>query len=219
VTTNDPAAADAWGRSRGPGRPRDSSRDEAILASTLEILKEQGYRGLTIEGVAVSAGVGRPTIYRRWPSKPALVVAALVRSTRLAVPAVDTGSLRGDLTAVQHHQVELMSSPESRRVTAGLIADLATDPELNQIYVREYLAPRRATVWQVLQRAVDRNELDADVDFAFVYDLLVGPLFMRAVVWGQPLAPDAAEKTVEVILAAFATNPVVHPPQDGRVAD
>ncbi len=70
----------------------------------------------------------------------------------------------------------------------------------------QYLAPRRATVWQVLQRGVDRGELDADVDFAFVYDLLVGPLFMRAVVWGQPLAPDAAEKTADVILAAFAAT-------------
>ena len=154
--------------------------------------------------MAASAGVGRPTIYRRWPSKPALVVAALVESARLAVPEVDTGSLRRDLIAVQRHQVELMSSPESRRVTAGLIGDLATDPELAETYVTQYLAPRRATVWRVLQRGVDRGELDADVDFAFVYDLLVGPLFMRAVVWGQPLEPDAAEKTADVVLTTFA---------------
>ncbi len=56
----------------------------------------------------------------------------------------------------------------------------------------------------LLQRGVDRGELDADVDFAFIYDLLVGPLFMRAVVWGEQLAPDAAEKTADVILTAFA---------------
>jgi AcrR family transcriptional regulator len=173
----------------------------------LAILQEQGYRGVTIEGVAARAGVARPTIYRRWPSKPALVVAALVGSDRLAVPAPDTGSLRRDLIAVQRHQVELMSSPDARRVTAGLIADLADDPELGDTYVSQYLAPRRATVLQVLQRGVDRGELDPDADFAFVYDLLVGPLFMRAVVWGQPLTPDAAEKTADVILAAFAASP------------
>jgi AcrR family transcriptional regulator len=205
VTTT-PAEGDAPEEGRRPGRPRDARRDEAILAATLEILKEQGYVGLTIEGVAVSAGVGRPTIYRRWPSKPALVVAALVQSTRLAIPVVDTGSLRRDLIAVQRRQVELMSSPESRRVTAGLIADLATDPELAQSYVSQYLAPRRASVWQVLQRGVDRGELAADVDFAFVYDLLMGPLFMRAVVWGEPLPADAAETTTDVILAAFAPD-------------
>jgi hypothetical protein len=66
------------------------------------------------------------------------------------------------------------------------------------------LAPRRAAVWRVLQRGVDRGELDADADFAFVYDLLVGPLFMRAVVWGQPLEPDAAENTADVVLTTFA---------------
>jgi AcrR family transcriptional regulator len=191
---------------RPPGRPRDVRRDEAILAATLELLQEHGYRGLTIDGVAAGAGVGRPTIYRRWPSKPALVVAALVDSARLALPLPDTGSLRGDLIQVQHHQVELMNSPDTRRVTAGLIADLATDPELAETYVTQYLAPRRSRVWRVLERGVHRGELAADVDMAFAYDLLVGPLFMRAVVWGQTLAPDAAEKTVDVALATFGVR-------------
>ena len=204
MATKDRAAGDTEGASRGPGRPRDARHDQAILDATLGILLEQGYRGVTIEGVAARAGVGRPTIYRRWPSKPAVVVAALVQSERLALPAPDTGSLRNDLIAVQRHQVERMNSPDARRVTAGLIADLADDPDLADTYVSQFLVPRRATVWEVLQRGVDRGELDADVDLSFIYDLLVGPLFMRAVVWGQPLAPDAPEKTADVILAAFA---------------
>jgi AcrR family transcriptional regulator len=112
VSSQDPAAGDAQREPRGPGRPRDARRDEAILTATLGILRELGYRGLTVGGVAARAGVGRPTIYRRWSSKPALVVAALVESARLAVPLVDTGSLREDLIAVQRHQVELMSSPK-----------------------------------------------------------------------------------------------------------
>jgi AcrR family transcriptional regulator len=214
VSANDPSRTHPVPEPRGPGRPRDARNDRSILAATLRILQEEGYGGLTIEGVAARAGVGRPTIYRRWPSKPALVVAALVQSSRLAVPVLDTGSLRDDLIAVQRHQVELMGAPDNRRVTAGLIADLANDPELAETYVSQYLAPRRATVWQVLQRGVDRGELDANVDFAFVYDLLVGPLFMRAVVWGQPLAADAAEKTADVILAAFPPNPRAHAQQD-----
>ena len=192
------------GTPRRPGRPRDATRDEAILTAALDLMQQRGYRDLTIESVAEQAGVGRPTIYRRWPSKPALVVAALARSTRLAVPPVDTGSLRRDLIALQRHRLELMSPPTSRRVTAGLIGDLAADPELAESYVREYLAPRRAVVWEVLKRGVDRGELDPDIDLAFAYDLLAGPLFMRAIVWGQPLPKDIAEKTADVILAAFA---------------
>ena len=99
MTANDPGPRTTVPRSRGPGRPRDARHDQAILAATLRILQEKGYGGLTIEGVAARAGVGRPTIYRRWPSKPALVVAALVQSARLAVPVLDTGSLRRDLIA------------------------------------------------------------------------------------------------------------------------
>jgi hypothetical protein len=120
------------------------------------------------------------------------------------MPVVDTGSLRRDLVAMQRRQVDLMNSPAGRRVTAGLIADLAADPQLAETYVSQYMSPRRALVQQALQRGIDRGELKADADFAFIYDLLVGPLFMRAMVWGEQLEPDAAEATVDVILAAFA---------------
>jgi AcrR family transcriptional regulator len=188
---------------RGPGRPRDVRRDEAILRATFEILLAEGYQGLTIESVAARAGVGRPTIYRRWPSKPALVVAALVESARLAIPDADTGSLRGDLIAVQRHQIELMNAPMTRRVTAGLIADLASDLELAERYITEYLVPRRDAVWRVLERGIERGELVRDADLVFIYELLIGPLFMRAVVWGQRLAPGLAETTTDVVLAAF----------------
>jgi AcrR family transcriptional regulator len=216
VTSDEAAAGDGQRPTRGPGRPRDARRDEAILAATLDILNTQGYGELTIEGVATKAGVGRPTIYRRWPSKAALVVAALVQSPRLAVPVRNTGSLRRDLIAFQRHQISLMNSPESRRITAGLIADLAADPELAETYVNQYVAPRRAAVWGVLQRGIDRGELRADLDMAFIYDLLIGPLFMRVVVWGQPLPSDAAEKTADVILAAFAPEPKASRRSRGR---
>jgi AcrR family transcriptional regulator len=201
------------GGARGPGRPRDAGRDAAILAATLQILQEVGYQALTIEAVAARAHVGRPTIYRRWPSKPALVVAALLASSQLALPDIDTGSLRDDLVAVQRRQLDLMNA-DTRRVTAGLVADLAGDAELREIYEREYLVPRRGVVWRVLQRGVERGEIAADVDFAFVYDLLVGPLFMRSVVWGQPLDAEAAERTVDAVLTAFApTRAGQRPPQ------
>ena len=203
MATDEQAGGNEGVPTRRPGRPRDMHRDEAILSATVEILNAEGYKRLTIDGVAARAGVGRPTIYRRWASKAELVVAALTDTVHIAVRDVDTGSLRRDLVAMQRRQIALMSSPESRRITAGLVADLATDPDLAHMYVTEYLAPRREVVFRVLQRGVDRGELAPDTDFAFVHDLLSGPLFMRAVVWGQPLADDTAEKTADVILAAF----------------
>ena len=64
---------------RGPGRPRDPAADRAILQATIELLGEEGYEGLSIEAVAARAGVGKTTVYRRWPSKEPLVVDAIKR--------------------------------------------------------------------------------------------------------------------------------------------
>jgi AcrR family transcriptional regulator len=187
---------------RRPGRPRDPDYDKTILDAVLEILFDKGYAGLTIDGVAARTGVGRPTIYRRWSSKPALVIAALSQSIGLS-PTPDTGSLGADLLAFQQELVRLMDSPDSRRITAGLVADLVTHPELGETYFRDYIKPRQMTVFRALQRGVDRGELRPDVDFTLIYDLLIGPLFMRSVVRGEPLGPDLAGQTVDVVLAAF----------------
>jgi AcrR family transcriptional regulator len=191
--------------SRQPGRPRDPSYDGVILDATLQILFDKGYKGLTIDGVAAKTGMGRPTIYRRWPSKAALVIAALADFVGLS-PTPDTGSLHDDLLAFQSQQVRLMNSPQSRRTTAGLVADLVADPELSEMYFRDYIAPRRDSMKQALQRGVDRGELRPDADFDLIYDLLLGPLFMRSVVRGEPLGRDIAEQTVELILTSFGRN-------------
>jgi AcrR family transcriptional regulator len=205
VAIRDHEQADDPGVPRRPGRPRNSDNDRAILEAAAAILFEKGYAGLTIDGVASAAGVSRPTIYRRWSSKPELVIAALAHRTGLAVPVPNTGSVRRDLMAVQRHQIKEFNSPVSRRVTSGLVADVAIDPELADLYLREYASPRRTSVWRALQRGVDRGELRADIDFGFVSDLLIGPLFMRSIVWGQPLEPSMAKRTVDVVMAAFSS--------------
>ena len=190
---------------RGPGRPRDPSYDKAILETTLEILNDKGYAGLTIDGVAAQTGVGRPTIYRRWRSKPALVIAALMQAPS-AAPAPDTGALRDDLLAFQRDQVRLMDQPASRRITAGLVADLVADPELAETYLTDYVGLRQASVFDALQRGIERGELRPDADVSLIYDLLIGTLFMRSVVRGEVLGPDVAEQIVDLVLTAFGTG-------------
>ena len=194
----------AAGAHRGPGRPRDPGYDKAILDATLEILNDKGYAGLTIDGVAAKTGVGRPTIYRRWRSKPALVIAALTAAPSLS-PAPDTGALRDDLLAFQRDQVVLMDRPESRRITAGLVADLVDDPELAEAYLGDYVELRQKSVSQALQRGIERGELRADADESLIYDLLIGPLFLRSVVRGEPLGPKIAEQIVDLVLTVFGT--------------
>ena len=190
-----PAAA------RGPGRPRNASYDQKILNAAVELLIQNGYAGFTIEGLAARTGVGRPTIYRRWPSKAALATAALDQGIPLA-STPDTGNLREDLRAFQRGRVARMSLPAHRPIVSGLVADSVADPALAAAFVAWHLH-RREGVDVILQRAVDRGELPPDVDFELANDLLLGPLFTRAVVRGQPLAPGLADQTADIVLAAL----------------
>ena len=192
------------GAYRRRGRPRDPGYDKAILDATLEILNNKGYAGLSIDGVAAKTGVGRPTIYRRWPSKAALVIAALTQSP-LLTPAHDTGALRDDLLAFLSDQVRLMNLPASRRITAGLVADLVADPELSETYLGDYVGQRQAAVREALLRGIERGELRPDANLDLIYDLLMGPLFMRSVVRDETLSADMAEQMVDIVLSAFGS--------------
>ena len=201
--TDGERSAPAVPTSRAPGRPRRPATDDAILTATLRVLIELGYQQLTIDAVAVGAGVGRPTIYRRWGSKAALVVAALSRAPSLAaVP--DTGTVRGDLLSIQRDQVAMMNHRGFRRTMPGLVADLASDAELAATYFEHYVLPRQEPVRVVVGRAVERGQL-ADVDLSFICDLLTGPLFYRAVVEGQTLTADLAEDTVRAVIDLYET--------------
>jgi AcrR family transcriptional regulator len=196
--------------------------DQAILDAALEILNTKGYAGLSIDAVAARAGVGRPTIYRRWPSKAALVIAALTQSLGVT-PVPDTGRVRDDLRAFVRDQVRLMDAPGSRRITAGLVADLVADPELAERYLADYVGMRRSVVYQALQRGIDRGEVRPDADLAFVYDMLIGPLLMRSLVSGERLGRGMAEQVVDAVVAAFGSDPNSDPrkataPQKDRPA-
>lgn len=194
---------------RPGGRPRDERAHQLILDSTLELLWEVGYQAMTIEGVAARAGVGKTTIYRRWPSKGALVVEAIsapvcpIETGRWTVrlgELPDTGSLRGDLLTFVQRVNYAFNAPLASRTLPGLAADLATDTELAQAYREAMVKPKRQRIAEVLQRAKARGELEAGTDVELLCDLLVGPLLYRALLTGSPVDDDDAEALVDNVL-------------------
>lgn len=187
---------------RGPGRPRNRAHDEAIVNAVRDLLRSSGYGALTIDGVAARAGVGRPTVYRRWPSKAALVIGALSDLAPEA-PSPDTGSLRDDLVAIRRRQMELLSSPEGRRVLPGLAADVAEDEELHRSFYLQYVEPWRSAVEEAIGRAVVRGEIDGEADAQVVAEVLTGPLFFRALFAGEPVTDAAVESAVDLVLAGL----------------
>jgi AcrR family transcriptional regulator len=186
---------------RRPGRPRNDHADDAILGATVELVGRHGVRGTTIAAIADSAGVGKATIYRRWPTKSDLVLAALATlAVRLPIP--DTGSVRGDLHEYQRISVRLMTGPRGD-IVPSLLSAAFEQPELRQAW-GSYLASRRAVLREILQRGVDRGELRRDLDLGLALDLFSGPLVYRGVIAGLPVDEDVAVRLVDHVLDGLA---------------
>lgn len=181
-----------------PGRRRDPSRDEAILAATLVTFAVEGYAGVSIEGVAARAGVGKATIYRRYASKAQLVVEAVRVGACLDDHLPDTGDLRSDLTGMLRAMVDRLRSADGP-VLITLAAERLLHPELAAEFDRSVIGAKRAHARSLIAGAVHRGELPVDTDVDLVAE--VGP----AVVWhhalhGLELSDDLPARILALIL-------------------
>ena len=163
---------------RTPGRPRSAEADTAIVRATLELLVEEGFQGLSVEAVRQRAGVGKATIYRRYPDKTALVIAAMER-LHAEVELPDTGTLRGDLAAVWHAAYTSMSSASQRVLAPRLLVDALGDDEMFPVFRTVLVDARREALLTLLRRGVERGELRDDLDLELVVDLIAGPMIYR----------------------------------------
>jgi AcrR family transcriptional regulator len=179
------------------GRPRSGEAHRAILDATLELLQEVGFSALTVEGVAGRAGVGKATIYRRWPSKLPLVVEAFGQLP--AFEEVDTGSLAGDLKAMLTRYLQDFLSTPLATVYPSLAAERAHNPELGLV-LDPVLKGRRRPLVSALQRAVARGEVAANVDLDLAADLIVGPIAVRLFFRGMKIHPGMVDPMVDLAL-------------------
>jgi AcrR family transcriptional regulator len=189
------------------GRPRSQEADRAILTATVDLLAERGLDGMSIEEVAARAGVGKATIYRRWPSKGLLALDAFVVSFAEQQPLPDTGTLRGDLVAALSAWVRAVTGTSMGRMLTGLIAEAQHDPELRAAWRDRVLEPLRAQHRIMLDRAVARGEIPPAVDQDVVLDLFFGSAQHRLLLGHLPLTEDFIDEVVDVILRGIERPP------------
>ncbi len=162
-------------------RPRTGGRSARVVAqvlsATLEEFAEQGYAGLSVEAVALRAGVNKTTVYRRWPTKTDLLGAALFALRDEDPEPPDTGSLREDLVQVLRHWAAQMETPRRRAITQSLLLS-NTDPEM-QALVRRMRHERPAIPALIFERALKRRELPKGSDTDLIATALLGPLHSR----------------------------------------
>jgi AcrR family transcriptional regulator len=187
------------------GRPRSRHTEKAILKAASEIVIGSGLSEMTIEGVAERAGVGKASIYRRWPSKGALAFEAVVDTILTAEPTPDTGSLEGDLAHVAESWVRLANLRRVGRTLAHFIAEVQSDPDLAAAWRERFVNRIRAERRPIIERAVEQGEIPAGSDPELIMDLLYGPLYHRYLNGHLPLDESFARGVARMV-AAGATN-------------
>jgi AcrR family transcriptional regulator len=164
------------------GRPRSSDLDRRILAAARDALAAGGYEALSMEAVARAAGVGKQTLYRRWPRRPLLVMDAVLPGVPPGVSPgrgqPDTGSLAGDLAAIVAEQTRA-DQAVGQRLLRGLVADCLGQEDLTEVLRARLLRPRLRAVGVAAERAARRGELAADVPPALVAEAVAGAMLSR----------------------------------------
>ncbi len=160
------------------GRPRSEQLHQAMLKAALDLVLEVGFRSVSIEGIAARAGVGKTTLYRRWPNKAAVVMDAFVgllgRASRFPEDESATERLR--------LQMQITARALRGRVGAlvkALLAEAQFDPELAKAFRENWTVPRRKLVYDILEDAVKQGGVRADIDFEAAIDAFYGPLYYR----------------------------------------
>ncbi|MEP7050421.1 MAG: TetR/AcrR family transcriptional regulator [Pseudomonadota bacterium] len=168
-----------------------------VLTATAEELSRVGYASMRVEDVAARSGVNKTTIYRRWPTKPELVGAAL-RAVWETPDVPDTGSLRSDLVASFTKSATFAMSPIGRGLTRVIQVELG-HPELEPI-ARSLREDYRTLREALVQRGVDRGELPPQTDARFLHDMMTAPIFSRLFTEGASVDIAFIESVVDVVL-------------------
>ncbi|WP_144127676.1 TetR/AcrR family transcriptional regulator [Catellatospora sichuanensis] len=189
---------------RGPGRPREERVTGAVLSAVLDLVAEQGVSAVTMDAVAARAGVSKPAIYRRWPGKHDLFIAAA--ETRVGVLSVpDLGDFRAELRAVLDARVEVYRMPGTARLLAGMVVAAEEGGEVREAYLR-YAARIMSETRKILERGIARGDVRADVDVQAAATLVAAPLIFRLMIEQElpddRFAADLADMIARAVGAA-----------------
>ncbi len=180
------------------GRPRDARVDAAVIDATRSLLAERGFAATTVEAIATRAGVGKATIYRRWPTREALLVAV----TALDLPPIeapDTGDLRGDLQQLFTQLAQQISGSGPASYLGDLISESTRNPAM-RADLQRLVGARRAVVADVLAQAKRRGEVRKDVEPDLVLDLIGGSIVYRKLFRDEGADSTVIGAAVEAVL-------------------
>ncbi len=184
-----------------PGRPRSPQADEAILASARELMAEGGLSNLTVEGTAQRAGVAKTTVYRRYPTKLDLAVAAVAA---LVAEPPEGDTVEESTAAGMQAWEQYMGSSRSQAAFLAVAAAAAADPEIHARFTETVVEPVRANVLATIKAAQESGEASASPPVDLIFDVTIGTLIHRQVIRQDPLTPEFTAQFTELLKRLMA---------------
>jgi AcrR family transcriptional regulator len=182
-----------------------SPRETELLAVTLQLLQEHGYDRLTVDGVAAAARASKATVYRRWPSKAELVLAAFIEGIRQVAVPPDTGTLRGDL--LQLGELVCEQARQHASTIRAVLVEVSRNPALNDAMQHQFIEQRKALIHHILHQAVDRGEIDDAAIIDEIWDLLPGYLIFRSLTPTRLPTQHTVQTLVDNVVIPSLTRP------------
>jgi AcrR family transcriptional regulator len=182
-----------------------SPRESELLAVTLQLLQEHGYDRLTVDAVAATARASKATVYRRWPSKAELVLAAFIEGMRQVAVPPETGTLRGDLLRLG--ELICQEARQHASTIRAVLVEVPRNPALNDVMQHEFIDQRKALIHHILRQAADRGEIDGAAINDELWDLLPGYLIFRSIVQDRPPTPRTVQSLVDDVILPSLIRP------------
>lgn len=183
---------------QGAGRPRSTRAQQAILATALRLVRQEGFAALTIEKIAREAGVGKPTIYRWWPSKGAIVFDALQLYAQEALPLPPEGLLEERLGTWLRALFAVLNE-DTGDIVRALMAEAQLDPDFAVFFREEFILIRRQPLLLLLREGIERGELEPGADCELLADLIYGAMWYRLLARHASLDEQYAHDIVDML--------------------
>ncbi|MEV8448354.1 TetR/AcrR family transcriptional regulator [Streptomyces parvus] len=180
---------------------------EAILRTALDLGQELGYAKLSIEAIAVRAGVGKHTIYRRWSSKGALLLDAVLSLGQSSLDYPDTGDVAADLRRQIYAAVDLLATPPLRPLFQALVGEAQHDPGLAAALNERFITPQADKTIARLESARDQGQLAPGFDLDLAMAILSGPLYFRLLITQEPLTHTYVDRILDALFIGMGPRP------------
>lgn len=177
----------------------------------IDLLARDGFTRMRIDEVAERSGVSKTTIYRRWPTKAALVVDVMRSTNAERIPMPDSGDIATDLRAIVHDLYASLNGTALGRALPGLLAEKSADPGLAAA-LEQLWSDRQAMLAAVVRRGVRRGQLRVDLDVRAIVDVLASTAYYRLLITGAPIDKRSARRHADLVVACTLAGAVAPAP-------